>query len=228
MIDIILQLSMALLLGMRHGLDLDHLATIDSITRNVSNQSLSKKAGFFFSCGHGMVVMLISVIIGTGLSHCHLAPWLDNLGKGISIFFLLIFGSITIWNFLGHNFVQLQGFGLKKYWLRFLYPKNPDALNALYIALIGSLFAMSFDTFSQVALFSLSAKAISGGLFACILGMMFMLGMMVSDGLNGWFVSILLQRADRFSIFLSTMAALFRSRVRRNAPRERPGRPKAS
>lgn len=202
MIDIILQLSMALLLGMRHGLDLDHLATIDSITRNVSNQSLSKKAGFFFSCGHGMVVMLISVIIGTGLSHCHLAPWLDNLGKGISIFFLLIFGSMTIWNLFGRNSVPRR-FGIKAYWLQFLYPKNPNKLNALYIALIGSLFALSFDTFSQVALFSLSAKAISGGLFACILGMMFMLGMMVSDGLNGWFVSILLQRADRFSIFLS-------------------------
>ena len=60
--------AMAFLLGIRHGFDLDHLATIDSVTRIVGeNRYLSKIVGFLFSLGHGLVVILISLIIGSGL-----------------------------------------------------------------------------------------------------------------------------------------------------------------
>ena len=73
---------------------------------------------------------------------------------------------------------------------------------------IGALFAFSFDTFSQVALFSLSASVLAGWLFSGVLGLIFMVGMMLSDGLNGFFVSTLIQRADRLSLFLSRSLGL--------------------
>lgn len=61
-------ISTALLLGMRHGFDLDHLATIDAITRTVRYKpSLSRMVGFLFSLGHGLVVIIVSLIIGGGL-----------------------------------------------------------------------------------------------------------------------------------------------------------------
>ena len=73
---------MALTLGLRHGLDLDHLATIDAITRTVRNsQFLSKLVGFLFSLGHGLVVILISLIIGSGLMKTHTPPWLEWVRK---------------------------------------------------------------------------------------------------------------------------------------------------
>ena len=69
--------------------------------------------------------------------------------------------------------------------------------------MIGALFALSFDTFSQIALFSITASLMSGWLFSAILGSFFTLGMMVSDGFNGLFVSALIQRADGTSLVLS-------------------------
>lgn len=75
-------------LGLRHGLDLDHLATIDSITRTIrTNNRLSKRVGLLFSLGHGLVVITLSVIISNGFIRSQFPTWLEPLGSFISIFF---------------------------------------------------------------------------------------------------------------------------------------------
>jgi len=75
--------------------------------------------------------------------------------------------------------------------------------------LVGVLFALSFDTVSQVVLFSLSASALAGLVFTGLMGVFFMLGMMTSDGLNGMLVSLLIQRADGFSAYFSRLIGFF-------------------
>jgi len=67
------------------------------------------------------------------------------------------------------------------------------------------LFALSFDTFTQVALFSISATYWSGWLVTLSLGFLFMLGMMTSDGLNGLLIASIIQRADQRSHKISTV-----------------------
>ncbi|MBE0623228.1 MAG: hypothetical protein IH606_00320 [Burkholderiales bacterium] len=64
------------------------------------------------------------------------------------------------------------------------------------------------DTASQVALFSLTAKSLSGWAFAAILGVTFMLGMMSTDGVNGLWVARLLARADRRALIASRVMGL--------------------
>ena len=51
------------MLGMRHGLDADHLATIDGLTRfnSRSNPGLARWCGCWFSLGHGAVVVAIAL-----------------------------------------------------------------------------------------------------------------------------------------------------------------------
>ncbi|KTD40574.1 DNA repair protein [Legionella parisiensis] len=197
---------MAYLLGIRHGFDLDHLATIDSITRIVSpNRYLSKVVGFLFSFGHGLVVILISLIVGNGFAPSHIPEWLNEVGDSISISFLFLFAFLTLWNVFQHPSKSPLPTSLKNYLSRKLIKKN---INPIYIVSIGILFAFSFDTVSQVVLFSLSAKAMAGFLFSGLLGIVFMLGMMTSDGLNGLFVSTLIQRADTRSLLLSRMSGL--------------------
>jgi len=96
-------MAMAFLLGVRHGFDLDHLATIDSITRIVrANRRLSKMVGFLFSLGHGVVVITISLLVGNGLTSAHIPEWLNGVGDTISLIFLFIFGFLTLWNVLQH------------------------------------------------------------------------------------------------------------------------------
>lgn len=193
-------LFLALTLGLKHGLDLDHLATIDAITRAVrKNSLLSKMVGFFFSLGHGLVVIAISLIIGGGLLQSHIPKWLEGFGSWVSVFFLITFGLLNLWSVFRNPASPLPG-GVKS----FLTKKIPATrYNALFIMLIGALFAISFDTFSQIALFSISGTLLSGWLLSGALGVCFTFGMMITDGLNGLFVSKLCQRADKKSLLLS-------------------------
>ena len=75
--ELVWMMTTAFLLGLRHGLDLDHLATIDAITRTVQG-NLSKMVGFLFSLGHGLVVTIVSLVIGSGLMQTHIPEWLDE------------------------------------------------------------------------------------------------------------------------------------------------------
>jgi high-affinity nickel-transport protein len=54
-------------LGMKHGFDADHLATIDGITRynTRTNPRLARLAGGLFSLGHGTVVLLVALVAGS-------------------------------------------------------------------------------------------------------------------------------------------------------------------
>jgi high-affinity nickel-transport protein len=195
----LLLILMAFSLGLRHGFDLDHLSTIDAITRTVRhNPFLSKMIGILFALGHGLVVTTVSVAIGSGLIG-ETPAWLEESGNWISIFFLFLFGILTLWNLFfrsaHHPLPIVKLFFLQK-WLT--HKSSP-----IFILLIGALFALSFDTFSQVGLFVLSAHSLTGCLFSGILGLVFMLGMMASDGVNGWFVSCLIRRADTTSRLIS-------------------------
>lgn len=191
---------MTFVLGLRHGLDIDHIATIDCITRTArANRIVSKMSGFLFSLGHGFIVTLISLIVGGGLIQSHIPEWLDGFGYWVSLFFLLVFGILNLWNVFQKTPSGMPT-GIKSLLVRKIMNKK---YNPALIMLIGALFAFSFDTFSQVALFSISAALMSGWIFSGLLGLCFTLGMIVTDGFNGLFVSVIIERADRASLILS-------------------------
>lgn len=205
-----LMILMALGLGVRHGFDLDHLATIDAITRATSNNRiLSKMGGFLFSLGHGLVVILLSLIVGRGIIESHLPKgmesWLSGFGNGVSIFFLLGFGLLNLWNIFQNPSSSHVPVGIKSFLARKI---NNKKYTPSFVVMVGALFAFSFDTVSQVALFSMSASLLAGWMFSGILGVSFMLGMMISDGLNGWFVSTLIERSGKASLVLSRSLGL--------------------
>src|SRR3989442_14691420 len=59
MMDILGLAALVFVLGLKHGLDPDHLIAIDGFTRS----SRSRWCGLFFSLGHGVVVTLIGVAV---------------------------------------------------------------------------------------------------------------------------------------------------------------------
>lgn len=198
--------TIAFLLGIRHGFDLDHLATIDSITRAINPQRfLAKISGFLFSLGHGLVVILISLIIGGGYKPNSIPKWLNSLGNGISITFLLLFGILNLWSVFQSPTKSASSSNIKSYLIKKLIGEK---LNPFIVVLIGTLFALSFDTVSQVVLFSLTATALAGCFFSGLLGLVFMIGMIMADGLNGLLVSALIQYANKKSLLLARITGL--------------------
>jgi high-affinity nickel-transport protein len=189
-------LSIVLLLGLRHGLDADHLVAIDGLTRFNAAQRprLAPWSGVLFSLGHGLVVTLVAAAVGLWASRWAVPAWLDIFGTWVSILFLSALGGLNLWAVLRARPDEVvKSAGLKaRLFARLSETSRPGA-----IVLVGALFAISFDTLSQASLLSLAAYGVGGWAFSAALGLMFMVGMMVTDGANGLWVSKLLQGADR-------------------------------
>ncbi len=194
-------------LGVKHGMDPDHLATIDGLTRfnAQARPRLARWSGFLFSLGHGLVVTAVAGLAAVILTDRSPPAWLEHLGAWVSILFLLALGSANLAAVFRTPRNQIvRPSGLKGRWLgRFAETSHPMA-----IASIGAAFALSFDTWSQAALFSMSAAHLAGWGFSVVLGLIFMLGMMVTDGLNGVWVARLLRQADRRALIASRVMSL--------------------
>lgn len=200
-------LVLVFVLGLKHGLDADHLATIDGLTRFNSRHkpALARWCGLLFSLGHGAVVIAISLAVGMAAARWSVPEWVEDLGVWISIGFLTLLGLVNLRAVLGtprHEVVRPVG--VKGRFLgRLQRTGNPFA-----IALVGALFALSFDTMSQASLFAVTATQFGGWQHSLALGLAFMLGMTIADGINGMWISRLLARADQLAILASRVMGL--------------------
>lgn len=192
-------LLLVFVLGLKHGLDPDHLATIDGLARvhSVLRPRLSKWAGLLFSLGHGATVIVSAGLISWLAQAWQVPSWFEALGAWVSISFLLVLGATNLYVVLAapaHQTAKLIGVGS-----RLLRSSLAKLNHPAWIVLVGALFALSFDTMSQVAFFAISAQTHSSWFSPMLLGLVFMLGMIVTDGLNGFWVARMLQRSDQLA-----------------------------
>ncbi len=199
--------AVVFLLGLRHGFDADHLATIDGLTRyNAAERPrLARACGTLFSLGHGAVVMAVALGVSLLSSNAPLPAWLEGLGSAISVLFLLILGSANLAAVLRTPpDAPVRPVGIKGGLLGRLRQSAHPGL----VALVGALFALSFDTLSQAMLFALTATHFGGWQHTLVLGGLFLLGMLVIDGINGLWIARLLRRADATALRASRLMGL--------------------
>ena len=210
--DWISLLILTFVLGMKHGFDADHLATIDGLTRYNARlrPGLARYCGTLFSLGHGAVVLAIALGVAGIASQWEVPEWFGILGAVISITFLIALGSLNLAAVLraGPDEV-VQPVGLKGRLLGNLRHASHPAL----IAVVGALFALSFDTLSQAAFFALTATQFGGWQHALALALLFMLGMLLTDGINGLWIARLIARADQVALVASRVMGLVVSGV---------------
>lgn len=194
-------------LGLKHGFDADHLAIIDGLTRfnSRTRPGLARRCGMLFSLGHGFVVIVIALLVGALAQHWLVPAWLAAFGAWVSVVFLLSIGVVNVHAVLRAEPGEvIRPVGLKG---RFL-GRLAEAANPFCVALVGALFALSYDTVSQAALFALTATRFGGWQHALALGLLFMLGMLVTDGANGIWISRLILRADQIAALASRVMSL--------------------
>ena len=199
--------ALVFLLGMRHGFDADHLATINGLARlgSQSRSPFARYGGVLFSLGHGAVVIAVAAAVGLLSERWAPPAWLAVFGAWVSIGFLLLLGIANLGAVLKAAPGSLVALvGIKGRWLgRLVQARSP-----LGVAAVGALFALSFDTLSQSALFAVAAAQFGGVAYSVTLGLLFMLGMLTTDGLNGWWISRLLARADQVAAQASRVMAM--------------------
>jgi high-affinity nickel-transport protein len=202
-------------LGLRHGVDADHIAAIDNTTRKLMAEGKRPlSVGFFFSLGHSTVVFVLALLLAVGIGG--LAGPVQNdastlhdttglIGTSVSGAFLYLIAAINLAVFVGIVKVfrkmrrgdldeaelerQLNSRGLMN---RFLGRFTRAIREPWHMYPLGLLFGLGFDTATEVALLFLAAGAASSGLpFYAILCLpvLFAAGMSLVDTINGSFMN---------------------------------------
>lgn len=186
-------LPLTFLLGLKHGLDADHLAAIDAMTRHnaVDRPRLARWAGALFALGHGLVMLTVSVGVALFASQWQLPDWLLTAGVWAAIVILAWLGLLNLRSALDRSDNRAGVVGLRTGLLgRVLRTSNPLAVMG-----VGALFALSFDTVGQAALMAGAVQNLGGWPQAMALTVAFVSGMCLVDALNGLWTASLVRRS---------------------------------
>ena len=180
------------LLGFRHGFDADHIAVVDGMTRARQLQHsywTARAVGLQFALGHSAVILLASLLL-YGQSAA-LPGWLDGLGKGVSIDFLLVVAATNA----AHAWRPARAGSAGPVACALLRLTGGN----LHPVLVGMAFAMSFDAFAQAAFFASRGSEFSGIGAVAALAAVFGLGMVAADAGNGALLAWCARRSDRLA-----------------------------
>src|SRR5579864_2120690 len=150
---ILLSIPTMLILGMRHGLDVDHITAIDNLVRLHNATKKSRLVGAGFSAGHMISVLaemiFIIYVIGSITSASNLAFW-GGVTGAIALGFI---GAINIYS--------MKKWG--KSGSAILASKilnKTGVLGPVGSALVtGLVFGLGFDTATQISAITLSVVA---------------------------------------------------------------------
>jgi high-affinity nickel-transport protein len=188
-----------LMLGLRHGLDPDHIAIIDGMTMKHSNEHspYAKWVGTFFAIGHGLVVTIIAVLVNLLRSQIHFPDWLVLFAEWIPVGLLLLVGSLNLRSLLSSESHAIVG------WRSRIIPSSlMNSSHPLAVIIIGVLFATVFDTATQAAAWGYAASQ-QGGLPAAILmGLIFSAGMIATDTIDGRILYNILNKTNSKTLIL--------------------------
>lgn len=183
-------LGTILLIGFRHGFDLDHIAAISDIVSQTQNQRKAFLNGFFYIFGHAVIVLLLGFLaISLGIS---LPSWLDKLMGPVVGITLTLLGAFIVLNIL----VKKSEFKFVSRWMLIFkgfihiynhlfgdshhhpieYPQN-FGIRSSYI--LGSIHGIGAETPTQLLLFTTAAGL--GVISGTILLLVFITGLLVSN-----------------------------------------------
>ena len=175
---------LAYVLGLRHAVDADHIATIDNVVRKLMQEGKRPiSVGLFFSLGHSLsIVLAVAAIAATAFA---LQGRFENfkavgslIGTGASAFFLLAIAAINlvilrhVWasfrrarrgEAVGEHELDmlLSGRGLLS---RLFRPLFRMVSRSWQMFPVGFLFGLGFDTATEISLFTVAASQASGGM----------------------------------------------------------------
>src|SRR2546421_7758746 len=134
--------ALVFVLGLKHGLDPDHLVAIDGFTRTTKREEMRRWCGLFFSLGHGLVVTLVGVAVALAAARWQAPGWLELSGAWISIAVLTTLGVANLLALVRTPAGQPVALvGARSHWLP---ARLAQASHPAVIAAVGAAFAVSF------------------------------------------------------------------------------------
>ncbi|CAL4869319.1 hypothetical protein MMA231_03611 (plasmid) [Asticcacaulis sp. MM231] len=174
-------LGLLFLLGMRHGLDPDHIAVIDNITFRALDERPKAAAwtGFLFSTGHTISVLMIAALFGFLGQMITLPPEFETAMAIFIIGLFIVIGTLNLRALLAKEIYVPKG------WRHSVLPGLLRvSTHPLVTMSIGLVFGLVIDTAAQIAAWGVAASQVSGIAGAVVIGLSFAAGMILTDGLD--------------------------------------------
>jgi len=216
----------ALSLGLRHGIDWDHIAAITDITTSSQNKRESLFLGAMYAVGHGLVIIVLglsAVILGA-----QLPPWVDNVMEpfiGVTLILLGIYLAFSIFRHgknvrLRSRWMLLFTFAARLYDAverrvthkhshhHFQYPNKFGPITAFIVGIVHGIGA---ETPTQILLFVAASNA-GGTWFGSLLVITFVVGLVISNTIISIFSVFGITKAKEDAniyLFLAGVTAVF-------------------
>lgn len=180
-------------LGLRHGLDPDHIAAIDSMTLRAhdNGQAHARWTGGLFSLGHGLVVIAIAVLTAALASQIAFPKTFMLVAQWIPLLFLVSVGVVNLQALL--KSADYQPVSIKARWVPAHWRNRSDPFA---VAVVGILFATVFDTITLAATWGFAASTQGGVTAGLIAGLVFTAGMLLTDTADSWLIVHLSNKAN--------------------------------
>ena len=194
-------------LGLRHAVDADHIAAIDNVTRKLMQDGQRPVAvGFWFAMGHSAIVVLVATLVMGATSLLGRFESLRAIGgtisTSVSAIFLFAIATMNIIIFCSiyKSYQRVRSGGTydeenidlllsgRSLLSRMLRPLFRLVARSSHMFMLGLLFGLGFDTATEIAMFSMSARQVSEGVpFGAILALpaLFAAGMALVDTTDG-------------------------------------------
>ena len=199
---------LAWMLGLRHAVDPDHIAAIDNVTRKLMADGQTPVAtGFWFALGHSTVVVVAAALLALTASAMQerFAEFREAgglIGISVSAAFLLLIGlfNLLVLADVWRSFRRYRATGhfseedtnallaRRGFLSRILRPLFGMISKSWHMYPLGLLFALGFDTATEISLFGVAATAGADGLsFQAIMAypLLFTAGMALADTADG-------------------------------------------
>lgn len=181
-------------LGLRHGIDWDHIAAITDITGTQPTRGRGVLMGTMYAAGHGTVVVVLGLL---AIWAATLLPeGLDQVMEKVVGGTLVLLAGWVFWSLLRHPhefalrsrwMLVFVALGSAYRWVRArltgearVSPPPPKAYGALPALGIGMIHGVGAETGSQVLLFA-SAAGAGTAMAGSVLLLSFVLGLVVSN-----------------------------------------------
>ncbi|MGZ7175827.1 HoxN/HupN/NixA family nickel/cobalt transporter [Burkholderia gladioli] len=166
--------------GLRHAVDADHIAAIDTVTRKLMQDGKRPfSVGLFFSLGHSTIVILAT--LGIAISALALRSRFDGfkavggtIGTAVSAGFLLVLAliNLVILRDIWRRYRRARAAGAEAaahhapggLLTRLLRPLFRLVTRSAHMYPVGLLFGLGFDTATEIGLLAIAAAQANQGL----------------------------------------------------------------
>lgn len=153
-------LVLMLALGVRHGLDPEHIALVNAVTlrANAAGRRWPSLGGLYFALGHGLVITAVALGLTQLLGLAQWPSWLMTLGAWLPAAILFLVATVNLRDLL-RTTGPFSGAAVK---LRLLPGPLRSSTHPISIFIIGMLFAPFVDPATQAAVWGYVVGTTSG------------------------------------------------------------------